>query len=169
MAAVPSATKIEEEKEVVNETPSSEPDKSENVSTEEPDNPLLPGDDSQPVGLITESGEINWDCPCLQGMADGPCGTEFKDAFSCFHYSEEEPKGANCIEQFTAMQKCFLQYPEVYGGLDDDLEEESAPTEVKDESEIVPEENTNADESAKSDDKIDNVTEKLENTSLPES
>jgi intermembrane space import and assembly protein 40 len=28
-----------------------------------------------------ETGEINWDCPCLGGMANGPCGEEFKAAF----------------------------------------------------------------------------------------
>ena len=37
-------------------------------------------------GIVLPSGEINWDCPCLGGMAQGPCGQEFKDAFSCFHY-----------------------------------------------------------------------------------
>ena len=37
-------------------------------------------------GLLLPSGEINWSCPCLGGMADGPCGQEFKDSFSCFHY-----------------------------------------------------------------------------------
>jgi intermembrane space import and assembly protein 40 len=47
-----------------------------------------------------ETGEINWDCPCLGGMADGPCGDEFKAAFSCFVYSQEEPKGVDCIENF---------------------------------------------------------------------
>jgi intermembrane space import and assembly protein 40 len=47
-----------------------------------------------------ETGEINWDCPCLGGMADGPCGEEFKSAFSCFVYSTEEPKGMDCIEKF---------------------------------------------------------------------
>lgn len=47
-----------------------------------------------------ETGEINWDCPCLGGMADGPCGEEFKTAFSCFVYSTEEPKGMDCIEKF---------------------------------------------------------------------
>ncbi|KAJ0309651.1 hypothetical protein COL516b_002901 [Colletotrichum fioriniae] len=55
-----------------------------------------------------ETGEINWDCPCLGGMADGPCGEEFKAAFSCFVYSKEEPKGMDCIEK-------FQKYPEVYG------------------------------------------------------
>lgn len=47
-----------------------------------------------------ETGEINWDCPCLGGMADGPCGEEFKAAFSCFVYSQEEPKGMECIDKF---------------------------------------------------------------------
>lgn len=47
-----------------------------------------------------ETGEINWDCPCLGGMADGPCGPEFKEAFSCFVYSNEEPKGMDCIDKF---------------------------------------------------------------------
>ncbi len=47
-----------------------------------------------------ETGEINWDCPCLGGMAHGPCGEEFKAAFSCFIYSDEEPKGMDCIDKF---------------------------------------------------------------------
>ena len=47
-----------------------------------------------------ETGEINWDCPCLGGMAHGPCGEEFKAAFSCFVYSEQEPKGMDCIDKF---------------------------------------------------------------------
>lgn len=47
-----------------------------------------------------ETGEINWDCPCLGGMAHGPCGEEFKAAFSCFVHSNEEPKGVECIEKF---------------------------------------------------------------------
>jgi len=37
-------------------------------------------------GIILPNGEINWDCPCLGGMASGPCGQEFRAAFSCFHY-----------------------------------------------------------------------------------
>ncbi|KAH7026907.1 hypothetical protein B0J12DRAFT_745920 [Macrophomina phaseolina] len=71
-----------------------------------------------------ETGEINWDCPCLGGMAHGPCGEEFKAAFSCFVYSKEEPKGMDCIDKFKGMQDCFRQYPEIYGeeleGDDDD-------------------------------------------------
>lgn len=61
------------------------------------------------------TGEINWDCPCLGGMADGPCGEEFKAAFSCFIYSEEEPKGVDCVDKFRNMQTCFRKHPEIYG------------------------------------------------------
>ena len=55
---------------------------------------------SQQGAFNPETGEINWDCPCLGGMAHGPCGEEFKAAFSCFVYSTEEPKGMDCIEKF---------------------------------------------------------------------
>jgi intermembrane space import and assembly protein 40 len=61
------------------------------------------------------TGEINWDCPCLGGMAHGPCGPQFREAFSCFVFSEEEPKGINCVEKFKAMQTCFREHPEIYG------------------------------------------------------
>ena len=70
-----------------------------------------------------ETGEINWDCPCLGGMAHGPCGPEFREAFSCFVFSNEDPKGMDCIDRFQNMQQCFQKYPEVYKGeLEDDEE-----------------------------------------------
>jgi len=72
-----------------------------------------------------ETGEINWDCPCLGGMATGPCGEQFKAAFSCFVYSKEEPKGVDCIEHFKTMQNCFREHPEMYGA---ELEDEEAPS-----------------------------------------
>ncbi|XP_036322672.1 mitochondrial intermembrane space import and assembly protein 40 [Rhagoletis pomonella] len=92
-------------------------------------------------GLITSDGEINWSCPCLGGMATGPCGVEFRDAFSCFHYSKADPKGSDCFEAFRAMQDCFVQYPTVYNksaGNDDEDEpglnianlEDAAPQET---------------------------------------
>lgn len=80
-------------------------------------------DEEELEGLIKANGEINWDCPCLQGMAYGPCGEQFKAAFSCFHYSEAEPKGSDCIPQFRDMQECFVKYPEIYGK-DAELDEE---------------------------------------------
>lgn len=68
----------------------------------------------QSAAFNPETGEINWDCPCLGGMAHGPCGEEFKAAFSCFVYSETEPKGIDCIEKFEGMRNCFRQHPEHY-------------------------------------------------------
>ncbi|KAF1992217.1 hypothetical protein K402DRAFT_344359 [Aulographum hederae CBS 113979] len=74
-----------------------------------------------------ETGEINWDCPCLGGMAHGPCGEEFRAAFSCFVFSKEEPKGMDCISKFKGMQDCFRAHPDIYGAeLDDEEEEEGA-------------------------------------------
>ncbi|KAL3462319.1 hypothetical protein BJX64DRAFT_277232 [Aspergillus heterothallicus] len=81
----------------------------------------LEAEAGQEAAFNPETGEINWDCPCLGGMAYGPCGEEFRNAFSCFVYSEEEPKGIDCIDKFKAMQDCFRQYPDVYGAeLEDD-------------------------------------------------
>lgn len=93
---------------------------------------------SDPAGLEEEAssegafnpatGEINWDCPCLGGMAHGPCGEQFRAAFSCFVFSEEEPKGMDCIDKFKGMQDCFRAHPDVYaaeleGDDDEELEE----------------------------------------------
>ncbi|KAF9070637.1 hypothetical protein BDP27DRAFT_1263569 [Rhodocollybia butyracea] len=87
------------------------------------------GSDSASQGAYNpETGEINWDCPCLGGMAHGPCGPEFREAFSCFIYSEEEPKGINCVEKFQGMQTCFRAHPEVYADeIVDDEDEGQAP------------------------------------------
>ena len=74
------------------------------------------------------TGEINWDCPCLGGMADGPCGEEFKAAFSCFVFSEADPKGIDCVDKFKLMQDCFRQHPEVYA--DEIAADEAAEAEV---------------------------------------
>ncbi|XP_051997447.1 coiled-coil-helix-coiled-coil-helix domain containing 4b [Xyrauchen texanus] len=71
-------------------------------------------EDHEEKGLILSSGEINWDCPCLGGMASGPCGERFKAAITCFHFSQEEVKGSDCLEQFMSMQECLRQHPELY-------------------------------------------------------
>ncbi|XP_015588176.1 mitochondrial intermembrane space import and assembly protein 40-B isoform X1 [Cephus cinctus] len=88
----------------------------------------LPEPEPSP-GLILPNGEINWNCPCLGGMATGPCGLEFREAFSCFHYSAAEPKGSDCYEAFRTMQACMSEYPALYGNKDtdlDDLDDENA-------------------------------------------
>lgn len=87
--------------------------------------PESDGEESSSGGAFDPvTGKINWDCSCLGGMAYGPCGMQFREAFSCFVFSEEEPKGIDCVEKFKAMQDCFRANPEVYGeeilGDDDD-------------------------------------------------
>eukprot|EP00731_Ephydatia_muelleri_P001891 Em0001g1891a len=83
--------------------------------------------DTDKYGILLPNGEINWDCPCLGGMPQGPCGQEFKDAFSCFHFSEEDPKGVDCIPSFKAMQECFEKHSELFADYlrDDDGDDES--------------------------------------------
>jgi ATP-dependent RNA helicase DHX57 len=67
-------------------------------------------------------------------MAQGPCGEEFKAAFSCFVYSEAEPKGLDCVEKFKGMQDCFRLHPDVYGDeIDDEEEEEEEEEQAKEE------------------------------------
>ncbi|KAF8947813.1 Oxidoreductase [Haplosporangium gracile] len=79
----------------------------------------------QSAAFNPETGEINWDCPCLGGMAQPPCGDAFKEAFSCFVYSGSEPKGIDCVDKFKAMQDCFRAHPENYADqLDDDDDED---------------------------------------------
>lgn len=41
-------------------------------------------------------------------MAHGPCGEEFKAAFSCFVYSKEEPKGMDCIDRFKYVSQWLI-------------------------------------------------------------
>ncbi|XP_037108989.1 coiled-coil-helix-coiled-coil-helix domain containing 4b [Syngnathus acus] len=91
-----------------------------------------PDDPYEERGLILPSGEINWSCPCLGGMASGPCGTEFKEAFSCFHYSKEELKGSECLDQFSAMQECMQLYPELYPQEENKIPEANAEQTSKD-------------------------------------
>merc|ERR1712137_776893 len=108
-----------------------------------PSTVTLAENNDTPPGLILPNGDINWNCPCLGGMAVGPCGVEFREAFSCFHYSEEEPKGKECLPKFADMQECMKQYPELYEEKGEELKAEEGGTEVKDtEVAVVTEANT---------------------------
>uniref|UniRef100_A0A8C4RC32 Coiled-coil-helix-coiled-coil-helix domain containing 4b n=1 Tax=Eptatretus burgeri TaxID=7764 RepID=A0A8C4RC32_EPTBU len=83
-----------------------------------------PDDPYEEHGLILPNGEINWNCPCLGGMASGPCSDPFKAAFSCFHKSQEDMRGSDCLNQFRDMQECMQRYPELYPQ-DDEPQEDS--------------------------------------------
>lgn len=101
--------------------------------------------EQQQAAYNPETGEINWDCPCLGGMAHGPCGEEFKEAFSCFVYSEADPKGFDCIEKFKNMQNCFRKYPDVYS--EEIRDEENTPVDTTESAEQVSSEPTKTIES----------------------
>lgn len=75
-----------------------------------------PREDEMEHGLVLPDGEINWNCPCLGGMASGPCGFQFREAFSCFHMSKSETKGEECIDRFNLLQECMASYPNLYPG-----------------------------------------------------
>lgn len=111
-AAVAEAQAVEEQKEV--EEPKVVENKTEEDGETAESSAPVEGEGHQAAAFNPETGEINWDCPCLGGMAHGPCGEEFKEAFSCFVFSETEPKGIDCIKKFEAMRTCFKQHPEHY-------------------------------------------------------
>ncbi|EPQ17964.1 Mitochondrial intermembrane space import and assembly protein 40 [Myotis brandtii] len=83
-----------------------------------------PNDPYEEHGLILRNGDINWNCPCLAGMASGPCGEQFKSAFSCFHCSTEDLKGSDCAVLFQALQECMQKYPDLYPQDEEEEEEE---------------------------------------------
>ena len=82
----------------------------------------LPEPEPSP-GFLLPNGEINWNCPCLGGMATGPCGLEFREALSCFHFSTAEPKASDCYDAFKTMQSCMSEYPALYGSKEPDLDD----------------------------------------------
>lgn len=126
---VPETQQITEEQQT--EAPTTEAAQEESATEE---------NSHQGAAYNPETGEINWDCPCLGGMAHGPCGEEFKEAFACFVYSETEPKGIDCIKKFENMRSCFKQHPEHYKeeleGDDEpeltEVEPASVPTPIED-------------------------------------
>ena len=108
-------------------SPDSQVSNSVGSNVASPSDPSSLEEEAEAQGAFNEeTGEINWDCPCLGGMAHGPCGGEFREAFSCFVFSKQDPKGMDCIEKFKGMQDCFQRYPEVYKGeLEEDEEIEA--------------------------------------------
>jgi len=108
-----SSTAVEHEPSATTSRPLPDPD---HTTTSPDGNPEVPGEGESSGGAFNPAtGEINWDCPCLGGMAHGPCGPQFREAFSCFVFSEAEPKGIDCVEKFKAMQDCFREHPDIYG------------------------------------------------------
>lgn len=88
-------------------------------------------EDNNPASAVNEeTGEINWDCPCLKSALEPPCGHTFKAAFACFVASKTEPKGLDCHGLFKAMQECFQAHPEKYGSILEDDDDSEADDEL---------------------------------------
>lgn len=103
--------------------------------------PALPNE--KRPGIVLDNGDINWNCPCLGGMAYGPCGHEFRQFFTCLHKNQgddESMKAQECYPKFAVMKECMSQFPKLYPPTeDDDLTEttnklqESEPTKTNNE------------------------------------
>uniref|UniRef100_A0A2I3GU17 CHCH domain-containing protein n=1 Tax=Nomascus leucogenys TaxID=61853 RepID=A0A2I3GU17_NOMLE len=67
---------------------------------------------------------------------------EWPATFSCLHYSTEEIKGSDCVDQFRAMQECMQKYPDLYPQEDEDEEEEREKKPAEQAEETAPTEAT---------------------------
>ena len=72
-------------------------------------------------GAILPNGEINWDCPCLGNLPNGPCGPSFKEAFTCWVENKDNEQGfaENCFENFTNWERCLSENKDIYRQDDD--------------------------------------------------
>ncbi|XP_031494869.1 mitochondrial intermembrane space import and assembly protein 40 homolog isoform X2 [Nymphaea colorata] len=55
------------------------------------------------------------DCPCVADLRNGPCGTQFSEAFICFLKSTAEEKGSDCVQPFLSFQNCIKENPNAFG------------------------------------------------------
>ncbi|KAG0604780.1 hypothetical protein M758_9G007000 [Ceratodon purpureus] len=72
------------------------------------------------------------ECDCVAELREGPCGSQFSEAFYCFLTSTAEEQGSDCIKPFIAMQTCMAANPEAfvqYSG--DDRNDSNAEGECK--------------------------------------
>ena len=65
-------------------------------------------------GAIRDDGTINWECPCIQREVVGPCGVEFRTAFSAYVDMKNEGQSKpsdnfmSAIKRFMLVQGNFL-------------------------------------------------------------
>lgn len=110
-------------------------------------------DENDQMSAVGPDGEIDWDCPCLAGMTTGPCGETFKDAFSCFVHSEEEQKGADCVQYFQALHDCLEENSSYYAKDDEEDGSESNQESINNTSEDTKDDNKTQQETTENVDK----------------
>ncbi len=64
-------------------------------------------EEEEEKGPLNEDGSINWSCPCMASLVSGPCGYEYRQSFSCYHESQADPKGSDCLEKMSAFADCL--------------------------------------------------------------
>ncbi|XP_024959951.1 mitochondrial intermembrane space import and assembly protein 40 homolog [Cynara cardunculus var. scolymus] len=69
------------------------------------------------------------ECPCIQNLRSGPCGSQFSAAFLCFLKSTAEEKGSDCVQPFVALQSCIQTNPNAFPK--EVLENDEAETQEK--------------------------------------
>ena len=79
------------------------------------------------------NGEINWDCPCLGNLPNGPCGPAFREAFSCWaeNKNDQEAFASKCFENFTEWELCLSEHRDIYKSEKRDEEEENKDSSEK--------------------------------------
>jgi len=81
---------------------------------------LLPDDpgevDTSNAGAILPDGTINWDCPCLGNLPNGPCGPSLRESFQCWVENKDDEKefAENCYEKFVAWEACLGEHRAIY-------------------------------------------------------
>ena len=97
-------------------------------------NPMTGESDSKlPDPDNTEEIEEALNCPCIDGMKEGPCGDTFVVAYRCFLESKAEERGSDCLEQFQGMQACFMEHADYYEKKDADAKAAAAAEEEAEE------------------------------------
>jgi len=83
--------------------------------------PLLSNRSCCREGAILPNGEINWECPCLGNLPNGPCGPSFREAFTCWvdNKDDESTFAENCYEKFIAWEGCLGENRDIYRKSDD--------------------------------------------------
>ncbi|CAL5056944.1 unnamed protein product [Urochloa decumbens] len=102
--------------------------------------PPSPGIEALAAEALAFNGESNeesidfdvqkaLECPCLDDLKRGPCGSQFIDAFSCYLKSTKEEKGSDCVDPFVALQNCIRENKEAF--IKEILEEEENDEEAE--------------------------------------
>merc|ERR1712151_268285 len=66
---------------------------------------------------------IDWECPCLSDVRQGPCADAFRSAFECAHYAENDVARLECKPRMEIMADCVRANREQYSSYASMLDE----------------------------------------------